>query len=197
MQEVRPCAKRAALLSVDQAYRPWWRQSAWRTSTSLYSTNDSLRIRRPMAASSPCSRKPPRRRPRRQGSAGPPCRPPPDQAAPAGGRFASSPPRTGAHGSSATHRPPQHGPAAPTTRLPSSGIVEEERWDGASTSRYARPSARQCPLRGRPYDRPAFSAPREHSAGRGAPPGPPLARRGQTSAGAGRSKESRASRRTG
>jgi hypothetical protein len=32
---------------------------------------------------------------------------------------------------------------------------------------------------------------------RGAPPGPPLARRGQTSAGAGRSKESRASRRTG
>jgi hypothetical protein len=65
-------------------------------------------------------------------------------------------------------------------------------------------------------DRPAFSAPREHSVGppsvqvvqpaitlpahasvsveqrsRGAPPGPLLARRGQTSAGAGRSKESR------
>jgi hypothetical protein len=39
----------------------------------------------------------------------------------------SSPPRAGAHGSPATHSPPQHSAAVPTTRLPSSGMVERGR----------------------------------------------------------------------
>jgi hypothetical protein len=52
----------------------------------------------------------------------------------------SSPPSTGAHGSPAFPRPPQHGPAVPTTRLPSSSMVGRRRvGSGGSTSRVRAP----------------------------------------------------------
>jgi hypothetical protein len=49
-----------------------------------------------------------------------------------------------------------------STTLDQCQVLSEERVGGASTSRYA-PERMQCPLRGRRYERPAFSAPREHS----------------------------------
>jgi hypothetical protein len=130
----------------------------------------------------------------------------------------SSPPRTGAHGSPAFPSPPQHGPAVPSTRLPSSGMVgrrvggvdrvraSRARAKAVSASRTISLTALPSPLRGSVATgrRPSRSfVPRSrcqpHAAvskerrSRGAPPGPPSARRGQTSAGTGWSKESRAS----
>jgi hypothetical protein len=65
-----------------------------------------------------------------------------------------------AHGSPATHRPPQHGPAVPSTRLPASGMVGRK-WGSGPSSRFARTSASSLRFADDLVDRPAFSAPRE------------------------------------